>query len=176
MIGKVRKRLHGFDGPVIRVCDPSIVRCKLGKVSNERFDEIFGSANGFDVAFGHEYFFIGLAEYVPFFGVLNGLVGDAIIGRKEFCFEGFVFGSEAFAHCLLLIPIPANIRTSVGNPKHSFTDNGVWMQLHMLTREIGTSRTRFPRRHILEPALSFNRCGQENIIRRLQVAGGRRGW
>jgi hypothetical protein len=161
---------------IIRVYDPTIIRGKLGEVSYEWFDEIFGPANYLDIALCHEYFFIVVAEYVPFFGILNGFVCDAIIGREKFCFEGFVFGSEAFAHCLLLIPIPANIRTSVGNPKHSFTDNGVWMQLHMLTREIGTSRTRFPRRHILEPALSFNRCGQENIIRRLQVAGGRRGW
>jgi hypothetical protein len=78
---------------------------------------------------------------------LNGLVGNAIIGRKELFFEWFLLLAKAFAHGLLLIPIPTNVRASVGNPKRSFTDDVIPMQPHLLTREIGPSRTRFIRRH-----------------------------
>lgn len=134
MIGKVRKGFHGQDGPtnVTLVGNPTIVRSKLGKVTNERFDHELVAPNNHDIAAGNQNLVALAAKLVPLQSQIDCLVGYMKVLGKEFIFQYSIFGFELLANGFLLVTIAAKVRARISDAKGAFPDNLASMQRDIL--------------------------------------------
>jgi hypothetical protein len=100
--------------------NPTIIGCKLGKITNQRFNHVLRTVNIMNVTPSNEDFLPIFAHAVPILSIPDSAVGHFKIIPEKLIFQQPKLRLEGFADGLLVVALASPVGTAVSHSKRPF--------------------------------------------------------